>query len=36
MSSRIGITRAADWPLRFFGVGNPLVSATPTHFAVTS
>jgi DNA-3-methyladenine glycosylase len=35
VSPRIGITRAADWPLRFFEQGNPFVSATPRHFAVT-
>jgi DNA-3-methyladenine glycosylase len=36
VSPRIGITRAADWPLRFFEAGNPFVSPTPRHFAVTS
>ena len=36
VSPRIGITRAADWPLRFFEAGNPFVSATPKHFAITS
>ena len=36
VSPRIGITRAADWPLRFFEAGNPFVSSTPKHFAVTS
>ena len=35
ISPRIGITRAADWPLRFFVADNPFVSATPLRFAVT-
>ncbi len=35
VSPRIGITRAADWPLRFFEAGNPFVSATPRPFVVT-
>jgi len=35
VSPRIGITRAADWPLRFLVAGNPFVSATPRRFAVT-
>lgn len=35
VSPRIGITRAADWPLRFFLANNPFVSATPTRFSVT-
>ncbi|MDZ7631357.1 MAG: DNA-3-methyladenine glycosylase [Gemmatimonadaceae bacterium] len=35
VSPRIGITRAADWPLRFFVAGNPYVSATPAPFVVT-
>lgn len=35
VSPRIGITRAADWPLRFLVAGNPYVSATPRHFVVT-
>ena len=35
VSPRIGITRAADWPLRFFLAQSPFVSATPRSFAVT-
>jgi DNA-3-methyladenine glycosylase len=35
VSPRIGITHAADWPLRFFISGNPFVSGTPSRFAVT-
>jgi DNA-3-methyladenine glycosylase len=35
VSPRIGITRAADWPLRFFVAASEFVSATPSHFAVT-
>jgi DNA-3-methyladenine glycosylase len=34
VSPRIGITRAADWPLRFFVRDSPYVSATPRHFAL--
>jgi DNA-3-methyladenine glycosylase len=32
VTPRIGITRAADWPLRWFVAGNPYVSKTPSHF----
>ena len=32
ITPRIGITRAADWPLRFFVRDDPYVSATPSHF----
>lgn len=35
VTPRIGITRAADWPLRFLEHGNPFVSGTPKSFAVT-
>ncbi len=30
VSPRIGITRAADWPMRFFVADNPHVSRTPS------
>jgi DNA-3-methyladenine glycosylase len=36
VSPRIGITKAADWPLRFFVAGNPFVSRTPKSFSRTS
>jgi DNA-3-methyladenine glycosylase len=34
VSPRIGITRAADWPLRWMIRGNAYVSRTPASFAV--
>jgi DNA-3-methyladenine glycosylase len=34
VSPRIGITKAADWPLRWFVRDNPFVSRTPRGFAV--
>jgi DNA-3-methyladenine glycosylase len=34
VTPRIGITRAADWPLRWIVRDNPYVSKTPAHFAV--
>jgi DNA-3-methyladenine glycosylase len=34
VSARIGITKAADWPLRFFERDNPYVSKTPAKFEV--
>ena len=36
VSPRIGITKAADWPLRFFVAGNSFVSKTPRSFASKS
>ena len=32
VTPRIGITRAADWPLRFLVRDDPFVSPTPKHF----
>ncbi len=34
VTPRIGITRAADWPLRWIVRNNPYVSKTPAHFYV--
>jgi DNA-3-methyladenine glycosylase len=34
VSHRIGLTRAADWPLRFFLTDNAHVSRTPSAFSV--
>jgi DNA-3-methyladenine glycosylase len=36
VTPRIGITQAADWPLRWFVAGNPYVSKTPAGFVRTS
>lgn len=33
VTPRIGITQAADWPLRYLLAGDPHVSRTPRHFA---
>ncbi len=35
VSPRIGITKAADWPLRWFVTGNPYVSKAPRGIAGT-
>ena len=35
ITPRIGITEAADWPLRWFIADNPWVSKTPKHFPQT-
>jgi DNA-3-methyladenine glycosylase len=36
ITPRIGITQAADWPLRWFVTRNPYVSKTPSHFPRTA
>jgi DNA-3-methyladenine glycosylase len=36
VTPRIGITQAADWPLRWFVKDNPYVSKTPKHFKHTT
>jgi DNA-3-methyladenine glycosylase len=36
ITPRIGITQAADWPLRWIVTGNPYVSKTPSHFPRTA
>ena len=33
VTPRIGIVKAAEWPLRYFVRDDPFVSATPKHFA---
>lgn len=35
VSPRIGITKAADWPLRWYIAGNPYVSKAPGRFPLT-
>jgi DNA-3-methyladenine glycosylase len=35
VTPRIGITRAAEWPLRYLVRESPFVSATPAGFART-
>jgi DNA-3-methyladenine glycosylase len=36
VTPRIGITQAADWPLRFFVRDDPYVSPTPASFPRTA
>ena len=36
VTPRIGITKAAEWPLRYFVAGDPFVSKTPRAFPRTS
>ncbi len=36
VTPRVGISRAADWPLRYFVRDDPFVSPTPSHFLRTS
>jgi len=36
VTPRIGITRAAEWPLRYFVAGDPFVSKTPRSFPRTA
>jgi DNA-3-methyladenine glycosylase len=36
VTPRIGITKAAEWPLRYFVAGDPFVSKTPAAFPRTS
>ena len=32
VTPRVGISRSAEWPLRWFVAGSPFVSKTPSHF----
>jgi DNA-3-methyladenine glycosylase len=36
VSPRIGITKAAEWPLRFFVADSPAVSRTPPQFPIVT
>lgn len=36
VTPRIGITKAAEWPLRYFAAGDPFVSKTPRTFTRTA